>query len=69
MEIAKEKWFEVRYNTRLDKLVIKKERLRNRFLKTIKKHKLITVASMAFVMFSILNTYMIYSFMKILQNI
>lgn len=69
MEVAKEKWFEVRYNTKLDRLVIKKERLRSKILKTIKKHKLITVASVAFLMFSILNTYMIYSFMKILQNI
>ena len=55
MEYAKEKFFEVMYNTKLDKLVIKKE--------------FITTVSTAFAMFSTLNVIMIYSFMKILQNI
>lgn len=69
MEIAKEKFFEVRYDTKLDKLVIKKERVFSKISRFMKTHKLITTASIAFVMFSCLNIAMIYSFMRILQNI
>lgn len=69
MECAKEKFFEVKYNTKLDRLVIKKERLISRIRRYIKTHKLITTASIAFVLFSIANIVMIYNFMKILQNI
>lgn len=69
MEIAKEKFFEVRYDTKLDKLVIKKERIRSKISRLIRKHKLITTAIISFIMFSILNIAMIYNFMRILQNI
>ena len=69
MDIAKEKFFEVRYNTKLDRLVIKKERLRSKIWKAMKKHKFITTVGATFMMFSVLNIAMIYSFMKILQNI
>lgn len=69
METTKEKFYEVRYDTKLDKLVIKKERIISKIRRTIRKHKLIATASMAFAMFSCLNFYMIYSFMRILQNI
>lgn len=69
MEYAKEELFEVRYDTKLKKLVIKKPRWRGKIMRAMKAHKLITTASIAFMMFSILNVVMIYSFMKILQNI
>lgn len=69
MEYAKEKFFEVIYNTKLDKLVIKKERWVSKIKRFIRTHKFITTASIAFCMFSTLNIVMIYSFMKILQNI
>ena len=69
MDFAKEKWFEVRYDTKLDKLLLKKERLISRILRGVRKHKFIAAASIAFAMFSCLNVMMIYSFMKILQNI
>lgn len=68
MEYAKDELFEVRYDTKLDRLVIKKPRFRSKMLRAIKAHKLITTAGIAFVMFSTLNMIMIYSFMKILQN-
>ena len=32
MEIAKEKWFEVKYDTKLDKMVIKKPKFNNKML-------------------------------------
>ena len=68
MEYTREKFFEVMYNTKLDKLVIKKERWISKIRRVIKTHKFITT-SIAFFMFSIVNIIMIYSFMKILQNI
>ena len=69
MEYAKEKFFEVMYNTKLDKLVIKKERWISKIKRFIRTHKFITTVSIAFVMFSTVNIVMIYSFMKILQNV
>ncbi len=69
MEYAKDKFFEVRYNTKLDKLVIKKERWRSKIKRYIKTHKLISTVSICFIIFSFINIIMIYSFMKVLQNI
>ena len=69
VEYTREKFFEVMYNTKLDKLVIKKERWISKIRRVIKTHKFITTVSIAFFMFSIVNIIMIYSFTKILQNI
>ena len=69
MENIKEKWYEVMYNTRLDKLVLKKPRVRGKIIRKIKKHKFITTILLAFLTFSILNITMIASFLRILQNI
>ena len=69
MEYTREKFFEVMYNTKLDKLVIKKERWISKIRRVIKTLKFITTVSIAFFMISIVNIIMIYSFMKILQNI
>ena len=69
MEGTKENWFEVRYNTKLDRLVIKKERKISKFIRLIKKHRFFTTVSIAFIMFSTLNVILITSFMRILQNL
>ena len=69
MENTKEKLFEIKHDTKLDKLIIKKARLSSKIRRWAKTHKLMTTAISAFIMFSILNIVMIYSFMKILQNI
>lgn len=69
MEYAKDVFFKVRYNTNLNRLQIEKERWTSKLLKKIKNHKLLTTVIIAFFMFSTLNIVMIYSFMKILQNI
>lgn len=69
MEYAKEKFYEVMYNTRLDKLVIRKERLISKIKRYIRTNKLLVTASVAFILFSTANIVMISSFMKILQNI
>lgn len=41
----------------------------NKLKEVIKNHKIITIAIIAFIMFSTLNLVMIYNFMKILQTI
>ena len=69
MEYAKDEMFEVRYNTKLDRLVIKKERMRSKVWRKIKKNKLLSITVSSFILFSIANFIMIYNFMKILQNI
>ena len=69
MEYAKEKFYEVMYNTRLDRLVIRKERLISKVKRFIRTHKFITTTSIAFAIFSTANVIMIYNFMKVLQNI
>lgn len=69
MEYAKEKFYEVMYNTRLDRLVIRKERLISKVKRFVRTHKFITTVSIAFAIFSTANVIMIYNFMKVLQNI
>ena len=69
MELAKNHFFEVKYNTKLDKLEIQRESWISKLSKTIKRHKIISTITIAFLMFSTLNIVMIFSFMKILQNI
>lgn len=69
MEYTKDVFFKVRYNTNLNRLQIEKERWTSKLLKKIRTHKLLTTAIIAFFVFSTLNIVMIYSFMKILQNI
>lgn len=69
MEGTKENWYEVRYNTKLDKLVLKKPKFTSKMLIFIRKHKLMTIVGISFIAFSILNITMIYSFMKVLEQI
>ena len=74
MEIAKEKWFEVKYDTKLDKMVIKKPKFNNKMLlkyiiNKIRKHIFLLTIGTAFIIFATLNILMIYSFFVILQNV
>lgn len=69
MEYAKDEIFKIRYNTNLNRLQIGEEKWTSKLFEKIKKHKLLTTAIIAFVMFSTLNIVMIYSFMKILKGI
>lgn len=69
MEYAKDGFMQIKYNSKLNKIELKKENWTSKVYKTIKKHKLITTVIIAFGMFSTLNAIMIYNFMKIMQNI
>ena len=69
MEYAKDEIFQVRYNTKLNRLEMKGESWTSRIAKKMKRHKLLTTTIIAFFMFATINLLMISSFMKILQNI
>lgn len=69
MEYAKDDIFQIKYNTKLNRLEMKGESWTSRLYKKIKRHKLLTTTIIAFFMFATLNMVMICSFMKILQNI
>ena len=58
----------IRYNTNLDRLQIGKNRVVKRLVKTVKNHKIISMAVISLIIFSTVNMVMIYQFMKILQN-
>ena len=59
----------VSYDTKFNKSEFDKENGTSRLVCKMKKHKIITMAGVAFVVFSTLNFVMIYNFMKILQNV
>lgn len=69
MEYTKDVFFKINYNTNFNKIQKEKEKWTSRLLKKIQDHKLLTTVVITFVMFSIVNIIMIYSFMQILQNI
>lgn len=69
MEYAKDEIFQVKYNTKLNRLEMKGESWTSRFAKKLKSHKLLTTIIIAFFMFATLNIVMICSFMKILHNL
>lgn len=69
MEYAKDEIFQIRYNTKLDRLEMKGESWTSRLSKKIKRHKLITTTIVTFCMFATINIVMICSFMKILQKV
>ena len=61
--------FNVKYNTKMDRLEIEKERKTNRLYKFIQNHKFISIIFASFFTLSTINFYLIYSFMKILENV
>lgn len=69
MEYAKDEIFQIKYNTKLNRLQMKGECWTSKLYKKIKRHKLLTTTIIAFFMFATVNMVMICSFMKILQNI
>ena len=66
MEITNENVFNIKYNTKMDRLELRKK---NKFLKKIQKHKIISLMVTILIMFSCLNFFLIFSFIKVLENI
>lgn len=61
--------FNVKYNTKLDRLEVSKEKRMHKVLKFLENHKFISIIFTSFIILSGINFYLIYSFMKILENI
>lgn len=61
--------FNVKYNTKLDRLEIPKKRGKFSVWSFVKKHKILFTVLMNLLIFSGINFYLIFSFMKILENI
>jgi len=61
--------FNIRYNTKLDKLEIVKEKKGENKFKRLLKHKFLSIILVSFVGLSVINFYLIFSFMKILENV
>lgn len=66
MEITNDNYFNIKYNTKLDRLEVRKK---NKVLETIKQHKIVSAMVTLLIMFSCLNFFLIYSFIKVLGNI
>lgn len=61
--------FNVKYDSKLDKVKIQKDKYMNKIFKVIQKNKFITLAFSSFIALSMINFYLIYSFMRVLENI
>lgn len=66
MEITNDNYFNIRYNTKLDRLEVRKK---NKFMEMVQKHKVVSTMITILTMFFCLDFFLIYSFMKVLQNI
>lgn len=69
MEYAKDEIFQIKYNTKLNRLEMGKENWTSKLVKKMQSHKLLTTTIIAFFMFATLNVVMIYSFMRILEKL
>lgn len=61
--------FNVKYNEKLDRLEIPKEKSAIGLWKFVKKHKFFSSILLSLFIFLGINFYLIFSFMKILENI
>lgn len=61
--------FSVKYNTKLDKLEMSKERRTIKIFRFAQEHKFISIIFTSFFVLSGINFYLIFSFMKILENV
>lgn len=61
--------FNVKYNTRLDRLQIPKKGRIVRLFKFIQRHKFFSIIFTSFFVLSGMNFYLIYNFVKVLETI
>lgn len=61
--------FNVKYNTNLDRLQIPKESRVTKVINFANKHKFISLVFISFFILSTINFYLIYNFVKILENV
>ena len=61
--------FNIRYNTELDKLQIVKQSKGDKLFRILQKHKFLSIAFASFISLLAIDFYLIFSFIKILENI
>lgn len=61
--------FNVKYNSKLDRLEIPKEKEKNTILGFVKNNKFFSIIVTSVLVLSGINFYLIYSFMRILEHI
>ena len=61
--------FNIRYNEELDKLQIIKPRKSDKIFRIIQKHKFLSIIFASFISLVGIDFYLIYNFIKILENI
>lgn len=66
MEITNDNYFNIKYNTKLDRLEVQKK---NKVLEAIKQHKMVSLMVTLLIMFSCLNFFLIYNFLQILLKL
>lgn len=69
MEYANDEIFQIRYNTKLNRLQMRRENWTSKFFKRIKTHKFLATLIMALFIFSIINFIMITNFFNVLNNL
>ena len=61
--------FNVKYNEKMDRLEMPKKLNRNKLFNFMKKNKFISIVFSSFILFSLINFYLIYFFIKILESV
>ena len=61
--------FKIKYNSTVDKLQFPKERWLSRLIHKINKHKFISFVIALFCIFSVINFFLIYNLVIVLQNV
>lgn len=69
MEYAKDEIFNITYNTTLNRVVTKQPKWTSKVKLFFRKHMIINIFFIAFIAFSSINLWLIYSFFCILKNI
>lgn len=68
MIYANDEIFNIGYNSKLDRLEIRDKRKTNIIKKFLINNRIITTLILLFIMFCILNSILIYTFMQLLKN-
>ncbi len=69
MEYAKDEIFNITYNEKLNRLEIKKKGIKSRLNNFFKNHVIFSITSIAFIIFSFIDLFLIYNFMIIFKGL
>lgn len=66
MEITNDNYFNIKYNTELDRIEVRKK---NKFMEKIQRHKIVSTIVTILIMFFCLDFFLICSFIKLIESI